>query len=125
MVKNPPTNAGNKRDTGSIPGSGRYPGEGNDNPLLPGESHGWRSLAGYSPEGCKESDTTEGRFSAKCLPPKNYSLSLLTSINILKSQVCTFQDAKISVKNQFCRQARDKSMQSCKNRILNFSPRFA
>ena len=27
--------------------------------LLPGESHGWRSLVGYSPWGCKESDTTE------------------------------------------------------------------
>ena len=24
-----------------------------------GESHGWRSLAGYSLQGCKESDTTE------------------------------------------------------------------
>ena len=27
--------------------------------FLPGESHGQRSLAGYSPYGCKESDTTE------------------------------------------------------------------
>ena len=27
--------------------------------LLPGKSHGWRSLAGYSPWGHKESDTTE------------------------------------------------------------------
>ena len=27
--------------------------------LLPGESHGQRSLAGYSPWGCKEQDTTE------------------------------------------------------------------
>ena len=27
--------------------------------LLPGESHGQRSLAGYSPGGHKESDTTE------------------------------------------------------------------
>ena len=27
--------------------------------FLPGKSHGWRSLAGYSPWGCKESDTTE------------------------------------------------------------------
>ena len=27
--------------------------------FLPGESHGWRSLVGYSPWGCKESDTTE------------------------------------------------------------------
>ena len=27
--------------------------------LLPGESYGQRSLAGYSPWGCKQSDTTE------------------------------------------------------------------
>jgi len=27
--------------------------------FLPGESHGQRSLAGYSPWGCKEQDTTE------------------------------------------------------------------
>ena len=27
--------------------------------LLPGESHGWRSLVGYSPWGRKGSDTTE------------------------------------------------------------------
>ena len=27
--------------------------------ILPGESHGQRSLSGYSPRGCKESDTTE------------------------------------------------------------------
>ena len=32
-VKNPPANAGDTRDTGSIPGSGRSPGEGNGNPL--------------------------------------------------------------------------------------------
>ena len=27
--------------------------------FLPGESHGQRSLAGFSPWGCKESDTAE------------------------------------------------------------------
>ena len=27
--------------------------------FLPGESHGWRSLVGYSPWGHKESDMTE------------------------------------------------------------------
>ena len=27
--------------------------------LLPGKSHGWRSLIGCSPWGCKESDVTE------------------------------------------------------------------
>ena len=27
--------------------------------FLPGKSHGWRNLVGYSPWGCKELDTTE------------------------------------------------------------------
>ena len=33
MVKNPPANAGDVRDAGSIPGSGRSPGKGDGNPL--------------------------------------------------------------------------------------------
>ena len=33
MVKNPLANAGDVRDMGLILGSGRYPGEGNGNPL--------------------------------------------------------------------------------------------
>ena len=33
MVKNLPTNARDPRDTGSIPGSGKYSGVGNGNPL--------------------------------------------------------------------------------------------
>ena len=33
MVRNPPANAGGVRDAGSIPGSGRSPGEGNGNLL--------------------------------------------------------------------------------------------
>ena len=46
---------------GSIPGLGRSSGGRHDNLLqyLPGESHGQRSLEGYSPWGHKESDTTE------------------------------------------------------------------
>ena len=54
--------ASNARDLGLIPGSGRSPGEGNGYPLqyfLPREFHGWISLVGYSPWGCKESDMTE------------------------------------------------------------------
>ena len=41
-VKNPPANAGDTRDMGSIPGSGRSTGGGNGNPLqfLPRESPG-------------------------------------------------------------------------------------
>ena len=33
MVKNPPANAGDARDAGLIPGSGRSPGVGNRSPL--------------------------------------------------------------------------------------------
>ena len=33
MGKESPCNAGDTRDAGSIPGSGRGPGEGEDNPL--------------------------------------------------------------------------------------------
>ena len=33
VVKNPPASAGDARDLGSIPGSGRSPGGGNGNPL--------------------------------------------------------------------------------------------
>ena len=33
MIKNSPANAGDTRDVGSIPGSGRSPGEENGNPL--------------------------------------------------------------------------------------------
>ena len=33
MAKNPPANAGDIRDTGLTPSSGRSPGEGHDNPL--------------------------------------------------------------------------------------------
>ena len=48
---NPPANAGEVRDANSVPGSGRCPGGGHSNRLvfLPEESHGQRSLAGYSP----------------------------------------------------------------------------
>ena len=33
LAKNPPANAGDTRDPGLIPGSGRSPGGGNGNPL--------------------------------------------------------------------------------------------
>ena len=58
VVKNLLASAGDIRDVDSIPGSGRSPGEECGNPLS-GKSHGQRSLVGYSPQGCKESDMTE------------------------------------------------------------------
>ena len=62
VVENPPANAGDTRDVGLIPESGRSPGEGRGNPLQYScleNLHGQRNLAGYSPWDCKESDTTE------------------------------------------------------------------
>ena len=52
----------NMGDLGLIPGLGRSPGGGDGNPLqysCLGNPHGQMSLAGYSPWGCKQSDTTE------------------------------------------------------------------
>ena len=51
VVKNPPANAGDVEDMGSISGLGRSPGIGSGNTpvLLSGEFLGQRSLAGYSP----------------------------------------------------------------------------
>ena len=56
VVKNLPANAGDKRDIGLIPGSGRSPGEGNGNLLHyswlenPIDRGAWQ---GYSPQGHK------------------------------------------------------------------------
>ena len=63
MIKNPPANAGDLRDVGSIPGSGSSPGGGHGNPLQycclenPMDRGAWQAT--YSPLGCKELDKTE------------------------------------------------------------------
>ena len=52
----------NAGDLGLIPELGRSPGEENGNPpqySVPGESHGQRSLASYSPWGHKELEIIE------------------------------------------------------------------
>ena len=60
--KNPPTNAGDVRDVGSIPGLGRSPGEGNGNPLQysslenPMNGGAWQALVHRV---TKSLDTTE------------------------------------------------------------------
>jgi len=56
MVKNLPAIEGDLRDSQKIPWRRTW----QPTPVsMPGESHGQRSLAGYSPKGCKELDTTE------------------------------------------------------------------
>ena len=52
VVKNLPANAGDVRDASSIPGLGKSPGGGPENPLHYScleNPHGQRNLAGYSP----------------------------------------------------------------------------
>ena len=50
VVKSLPTSGADLREAGSIPGLGRSPGGGHATPpvVLPGESLGLMSLAGYS-----------------------------------------------------------------------------
>ena len=62
VIKNQSTNVGDARDTGSIPGLGRYPGGGYSNSLQysslenPMDRGAWRAIVHG---GHKESDTTE------------------------------------------------------------------
>ena len=65
-VKNPPANAGDKGDSGSVSGLGRSLAEGTAThpAFLLRDAHGQSSLVGYSPRGHKESDMTK-RLSAR------------------------------------------------------------
>ena len=60
VVKNPPANAG---DAGSVPGSGRFPGGGNGNPLQytcsqnPMDEGAWQATVHKAAK--SQSDTTE------------------------------------------------------------------
>ena len=51
MVKKPPANdnAGDRRDVGSMPGLGRYPGEGNGNPGILAWKIPWTAEPGRLP----------------------------------------------------------------------------
>ena len=62
VVKNPLGSAGDIREHGFDPWVGKILWRRawqSTSVSLPGESHGQRSLEGYSPQACKESDTTE------------------------------------------------------------------
>ena len=62
VIKNLPADAGDVRDSGFDPWVRKIPWRRKWQPtpvFLPGKSHRQRSLAGYSPWGPKESDTSE------------------------------------------------------------------
>ena len=84
MVKNLPANAGDRKDAGSISESGRYPGEGNGDPLQYSclKSHGQRNLVGDSSWVCKESDTMEQKSTADSTGNQNVQ-------NLGSSDQCT------------------------------------
>ena len=65
MVKKLPANARDMKDMGLIPQTGKIPWRRawQSTPIfLPGESHGQRNLAVYSPQGHKELDMTEATY---------------------------------------------------------------
>ena len=96
VVNNPPARAGDVTAVGSIPGSGRSPGRGHGNTpvFLLEESHGQRRLAGYSPWGRKESDTTEVTWRTRLhfglAPTFLPYLNLITSVKMVDPNKVTF-----------------------------------
>ena len=102
-------------DLGSVPGLGRCPGGGKWQPtpvFLPGESHGQRSLEGYSPWGCKESDMTEGLSIAQRMNDWT---------NKLEKNLCWLKVKRINISWAFLPQATLGDV-VLKTWILFFSP---
>ena len=87
VVKNPPANAGN---TGSVPGPGRSPGEGNGTLLqypCPEKSHGQRSLEGYGP--CGHKRVGHHLATTQRQTPQHDSLCNSQGVSFLESSVQT------------------------------------
>ena len=70
----------NAGDLGSISGLGRSPGGGHGNPLQYScleTPHGQRSLVGYCPCGCKESDRTEDQAEGRVVGQASVTVAIL------------------------------------------------
>ena len=85
VVKNPPANAGDTRDTGSIPRSGRSPGEGNVKPLQYSclgssmDRGAWQvTVHGVLKSWAWLSTHTRGLYSWQVLRPRNCGSQALT-----------------------------------------------
>ena len=106
----PPASRGHIGDTSSILGLGRSPGGGHGNPLqyvCLENSHGPKSLEGYSPWGCKESDTTEWLSTAQHIHMVKYKIRLskvlFLKMNVGRNQNMVYIAVFYSNKeNNFC-----------------------
>ena len=91
MGKESTCSIGDAGDVDSIPGLGRSSGGSHWNTgileptpvFLPGESHGQRSLVGYSPLGCKELDTIEATEHSRAVAGAGGSHLLVTDKYLL------------------------------------------
>ena len=94
MVKSLLANAG---DMGLIPELGRSPGEGSDNPLQYScleESHGQRSLVGYSPQGHKVSQYCA--YMHTCISDAIWHLSFLAYFYLVQCPLGSFMLSKMT-----------------------------
>ena len=86
VVKNPPANAGDVRDTGSVPGWGRCPGGGHGNPLQyshlehPMDRGAWWAMVhGVTKSWTQLSNLTQQHISLAQAITKNHRLSGLNT----------------------------------------------
>ena len=101
MLKNPPANAGDAGDMGSIPGWGRSPEQRTRQPtpvFLPGESHGQRSLVGCSSLGfqLREPGRGTGHKESHSLGGRSWTslISLRYGRRSLTSRYLTFYEER-------------------------------
>ena len=96
--------AGDTGDVGSIPGSRRTPERGKCQPtpvFLSEKSYGQRSLVGYSPKGCKESDTTEWLCMHKHKSSVQFSsVHLLSCVWLFATPWTTVQYTRLPIHHQ-------------------------
>ena len=86
----------NVRDLGLIPGLGRFPGEGNGNPLqsvlLPWKSHGWKSLVQATVHGVAKSWAWLSDFIHSCTSSVIERIQLISARKVTTSnQQCFYQ----------------------------------
>ena len=99
VVKNPPTNAGDVRDSGSIPGWGRSPGGGHGNPLQysclenPMDRGAWRATV---------PGITKSRTGLKWLSTNLQCLVCLRDPALRHAPVTCYKSRKMKVSSLSC-----------------------